>query len=142
MNKNKMFAVLFSMFCLVVMIVPVLADQEGNNRWCNIDQYGCWITDVETGEQNYIMFWSEESRQYFMGDASEPYKNVIDRCVDCESGKLPLDPANENRRGIGRVTYRTDGLEFDTAEKFLSYVAERDGYDSCVFVSDCETVCK
>lgn len=142
MKKNQLFIALFAMVCLAVLTVSAFADQEGNDRWCNMDQYGCWVTDKETGGQNYIMFWSEEARQYFMGEVTDPYKNVVDRCVDCESGKLPLGPANGYRYGIRRVTYRIDGQVFDTAEKLLNYVAERDGYDSCAFVSDREIKCR
>ncbi|MBQ6517480.1 MAG: hypothetical protein IJI14_02095 [Anaerolineaceae bacterium] len=89
MNKKTLFVVLLAMLCLAVFTVSVSADQDGLENWCNIDQYGCWVTGDE-GEQNYIMFWSEETRQYFMGDKTAPYKNVVDRCVDCTEGKLPL----------------------------------------------------
>ncbi|MBQ6518139.1 MAG: hypothetical protein IJI14_05420 [Anaerolineaceae bacterium] len=142
MKKDKLFAVLFTVFCLVLLTAAVSADQEGNSRWCNIDSYGCWVTDKDTGGQSYIMFWSEESRQYFMGDTTEPYKNVVDCCVDCESGKLPLGPGRGYRSGGVRVTYHVDGKVFNTAEKFLQYIADRDGYDSCFFVSNNVIDCK
>ncbi len=45
----------------------VMADQDGNYRYCNRDQYGCWITE-EDGRRSYIMFWSEEIRKNFIGD--------------------------------------------------------------------------
>lgn len=140
MNKNKLFAVLFAMLCLAVLTVSVFADQEGNNRWCNIDQYGCWVTDEDTGGQNYVMFWSEEARQYFMGDSTVPYKNVVDRCIDCEDGKLPL----EAKYGYRRVSHRyyIDGLVFDTTEKFLDYLTEKGGWDSCAFDSNRVVRCK
>ena len=89
MNKRTLFVVLFAMLCLALSAMTVLADQDGGDRWCNMDQYGCWVTGDE-GEQIYISFWTEEARKYFMGDITAPYTNVIDRCVDCEDGKLPL----------------------------------------------------
>ena len=85
---------------MAVMTVSVSADQDGYNNWCNMDQYGCWVTGDE-GEQIYIMFWSEAIRQQFMGDSTAPYKNVQDRCVDCTDGKLPLSKSLvKTQRGL------------------------------------------
>ena len=65
MNKKLMF-VLFAMLMMAVMTVSVSADQLANDRWCNSDQYGCWVTG-DDGAQDYIMFWSESARDLFMG---------------------------------------------------------------------------
>ncbi len=45
-------------------------DQIGNKHWCNSDSDGCWVTG-ENGEHNYIMFWSEASREKYMGAGSD-----------------------------------------------------------------------
>ncbi|MBQ6481198.1 MAG: hypothetical protein IJI45_08785 [Anaerolineaceae bacterium] len=70
MNKSKFFVLflLITAICLV-SFSAVLADQEGNRRWCNSDQYGCWVTD-ENGGQSYLMFFSESARDLFMGPGS------------------------------------------------------------------------
>lgn len=94
MNKKVLF-ILFAILMMAVITVSVSADQDGHYNWCNIDQYGCWVTG-DDGAQNYIMFWSEEARLYFMGNSTAPYKNVVDRCVDCEGGKLPLPNSSPN----------------------------------------------
>ena len=86
MNKKSLFVVLFAMLCLAVFTVSVSADQDGHTNWCNMDQYGCWVTG-DDGAQNYIMFWSEEARTYFMGPNSNAV--VTDYCADC-NGKLSL----------------------------------------------------
>ena len=95
MNK-KFFFVLFAVLMMAVMTVSVSADQLANDRWCNIDQYGCWVTGDE-GNQIYIMFWSEEARQFFMGGSTAPYKDVQNYCTDCTEGKLFLGKSIENK---------------------------------------------
>ena len=114
--KKKLFVVLFAILCLAVMAVSAFADQEGNERWCNIDSHGCWVTNEETGGQDYIMFWSEESRQYFMGEKTEPYKNVVDRCFDCKSGKLPLESSYGYHSSISKITYLIRLRNFSAAD--------------------------
>ncbi len=44
-------------------------DQSGDQYWCNTDSDGCWVTS-ETGDKEYIMFWSEASRDKIMGEGS------------------------------------------------------------------------
>jgi hypothetical protein len=44
-------------------------DQMGNKYWCNVDSYGCWVTN-ENGGKDYIMFWSEASAEAIMGPNS------------------------------------------------------------------------
>lgn len=88
MNKKVLF-VLFAILMMAVMTVSVSADQDGLENWCNMDQYGCWVTG-DNGEQIYIMFWTEEARQYFMGGSTAPYKDVQERCTDCSNGRLSL----------------------------------------------------
>ena len=71
-------------FCFVILIaafaaVTVFADQDAYERYCHIDHYGCWETNEEGGK-DYIMFWSEEARAYFMGPDSNAV--VTDYCYD------------------------------------------------------------
>lgn len=69
MNKSTLLIVLLiTAFCLV-SFSSVLADQDGNTRWCNSDQYGCWVTG-DNGEKCYILFYSEFARDYIMGKGS------------------------------------------------------------------------
>ncbi len=59
-------------------------DQDGNKYWCNTDSYGCWVTG-ENGEHDYIMFWSEASRDAIMGpDSNAPIGIVYN------SSEMPL----------------------------------------------------
>ncbi len=76
MLKKCVFAAL--VLTMLFSFCTVFADQDGNNCWCNIDDYGCWNTG-EDGGKSYIMFWSEESRQYIMGTGSAPYKFVVEK---------------------------------------------------------------
>ena len=85
MNKKVLF-VLFAVLMMAVMTVSVSADQDAYDRFCNMDQYGCWNTNDEGGK-DYIMFWSESARDYFMGPGSNAV--VTDYCADC-SGKLGM----------------------------------------------------
>lgn len=94
MKKSKFYMfLLIAVFCLV-FCGAALADQEGNDRWCNSDQYGCWITGDDAG-QNYIMFWSESARDLFMGPESSA--GVV---TQYPAGKMPLDPAPQQTSGI------------------------------------------
>lgn len=70
---------------LMVSFTAVLADQDGNTCWCNVDKDGCWGTNAE-GEKNYIMFWTEEARRFYMGDSTAPYANVVDRAEGATLG--------------------------------------------------------
>ena len=62
----KKFVIAALLLTALLSFCTALADQDGNFRYCNRDQYGCWITE-EDGRRSYIMFWSEEIRQNFMG---------------------------------------------------------------------------
>ena len=93
MNKKNLFIVLLAMLCLAVFTLAVSADQEGTANWCNIDKDGCWVT-ADDGGKDYIMFWSEKSRETYMGDTTEPYTDVVDRPWDIKNGKLPLEIGN------------------------------------------------
>ncbi len=87
MNKTKFFIFMLLTACCLVFFGTTLADQDGNKRWCNSDQYGCWITD-DDGGQSYIMFWSESARDLFMGpDSKAPVVKQY------PAGQMPLDPA-------------------------------------------------
>ena len=87
MNRKYLWIFVFA-FILLGAITTVTADQDGYDRWCNSDQYGCWVTD-EDGRRAYIMFWSEESRQFFMGPRSDPYELVVQ--YPGFNGRFPLE---------------------------------------------------
>ncbi len=96
--KRVVFAAM--LLTLLLSFCTVLADQDGRNCWCNIDEYGCWITD-EDGGKNYIMFWSEEARVYIMGTGSAPYKYVVAKPesagilpMECGRATSVLNPSN------------------------------------------------
>lgn len=87
MNKTKFCIFMLLTACCLVFFGTALADQVGNKRWCNSDQYGCWVTG-SGGGQNYIMFWDESARDLFMGkDSKAP---VVKRYP---AGELALNPA-------------------------------------------------
>ena len=72
---------------LMASFSVVLADQDGNTCWCNVDKDGCWVTNEEGGK-DYIMFWSEESRKFFMGDSTAPYTSVVSKAEGATLGLL------------------------------------------------------
>ncbi len=72
---------------LMVSFSVVLADQDGNTCWCNVDKDGCWVTNEEGG-RDYLMFWSEASRKFFMGDITAPYTNVVSMADGARLGLL------------------------------------------------------
>ena len=37
---------------LMASFSVVFADQDGHDIWCNIDKYGCWITNEEGGQDD------------------------------------------------------------------------------------------
>lgn len=118
MNKKVLF-VLFAILMMAVMTVSVSADQDGHTNWCNMDQYGCWVTGDE-GQQNYIMFWSESARQYFMGNSTAPYTNVVDFCADC-NGKLGLE---ENKTAKPSITEMANALlkYYENTKQYADFV--------------------
>ncbi len=72
---------------LMASFTVVLADQDGNDCWCNVDKDGCWVTNEEGG-RDYLMFWSEASRKFFMGDITAPYTNVVSMAEGATLGLL------------------------------------------------------
>ncbi len=107
---------------LLLSFCSVFADQDGRNCWCNIDEYGCRITGEDSGEI-YIMFWSEEARQYFMGTGSAPYDLVVEK--PSQSGILAL------KCGIpSPVIIKTAGPDEKTQEP----ANECDGFKDCCVV--------
>ena len=76
MIKKTLWIVLLTAGILAGTFAAVFADQNGRACWCNSDNYGCWVT-AEDGGKSYIMFWSEEARQYVMGPLSAPYTLVV-----------------------------------------------------------------
>ena len=87
MNKSVLWLI-FTVLLLMGTAPAVFADRDGNACWCNIDQYGCRIAD-ENNASIYIMFWSEEARQFIMGTGSAPYQLVVRH--PGFTGKLPMD---------------------------------------------------
>lgn len=89
------------LFLSVVLAVlfssAAYADQEGNSKWCNVDQYGCYETEAD-GSTYYIMFWSEAARQAIMGNLTAPYTNVVDYCYNC-NGRMGLGARSGGRSG-------------------------------------------
>lgn len=83
---------LFVFFLIMCIVTVVVADQEGNDNWCNIDSYGCWVTN-EDGGKDYLMFWSESARHYFMGDSTPPFTNVVDYSSYVGIDKMSMNAA-------------------------------------------------
>lgn len=95
-------AFLFLSFVLIFLLsAAAYADQEGNAKWCNMDEYGCYETG-EDGSTYYIMFWSEAARQRIMGNLTAPYTNVVDYCYNC-NGRMGLGSRNGGRSGRGSL---------------------------------------
>ena len=65
----------------------ITQDQNGNDRYCNRDQYGCWVTE-EDGRRSYIMFWSEEAKNFFIGKDKTA---VVCDPLENYSGRMPTD---------------------------------------------------
>lgn len=105
MNKKSVFVVLFAMLCLAVFTVSVSADQDGLDRYCNSDQYGCWVTG-DGGSQDYIMFWSEYARDLFMG----PGSNAV-----------VTDPVPAGRMSLGKASVSAE-KELSREEKISALV--------------------
>lgn len=97
MNRKTLFFVMLAMLCLAVFTVSVSADQNGNDNWCNSDQYGCWVTG-DGGVQNYIMFWSESAREYFMGKGS-----TATVAAPFPGGKMSMTPVQEGKMSMAPV---------------------------------------
>ena len=91
MKKSIVFLLVFVIAALSLSSVSAAPrerwyDQMGNKYWCYVDSDGCWITGEE-GEKNYIMFWSEASREKFMGpDSNAPIGVMYD------APEMPLKP--------------------------------------------------
>ena len=134
MNKKNLFIVLLAMLCLALFTLSASAEQDGYSNWCNIDKDGCWIT-AEDGGKNYIMFWSEEIRQYYMGDSTKPYTNVTERPWDIKDGKLPLASGRP-----GRTVYLFDGREFSSLESLAKYISKKT--DSTCTVKGTTIICE
>lgn len=83
---------IFVLSVILCVFAVVSADQDGNDNWCNIDSYGCWVTN-EDGGKDYLMFWSENARQYFMGDSTPPYTNVVDYSSYIGIDKMSMNAA-------------------------------------------------
>lgn len=91
--NNDLIKKLFRIFSFVLILFIGLQKNafslplcEGN--YCIIDNYGCYI--IDESEKIYIMFWSEETRLFFMGNSTQPYENVVDYCNDC-NGRIYLE---------------------------------------------------
>ena len=74
MKKSVLFILVLIIAALSVMPVSAAPhgryyDQSGSKYWCNVDSYGCWITN-ENGGKDYIMFWSEAAADAIMGPNS------------------------------------------------------------------------
>ena len=125
MTKKSLFVVLFAMLCLAVFTVSVSADQDGYERYCNSDQYGCWVTGDE-GEQIYIMFWSESARDLFMGPGSNAV--VADPFpagkMSLGKGSTPVKSLTDTLRDLISDIYTAAGME-----KYINSDAAAMAYD-------------
>ncbi len=127
MKRKYSLIVLFVLLTAAMIFITVSADQNGNDRWCNSDEYGCWVTD-EDGGKCYITFWSEEARAYFMGDKSKPGSLVTVK-PNTPDGRLTLEAAPT------RWTWRDFLVEMLT--KHGAYLEEHlGGYSLQQFISD------
>ena len=114
----KKFSGLFlAVFCLLIAVsAQVFADHEGNDNWCNIDSYGCWVTNEDNGK-DYLMFWSESARQYFMGDSTPPYTNVVDYSAYIGVDKMSMNQSDNTgtqswREALAEVFHKYDNTLF------------------------------
>ena len=83
---------MIAMLLLTLSVLAAHADQEGNARWCNIDNHGCYLNE-EGGVKSYMYFWTVESCKYFMGN-DNLCKNVVPRYYSAD-GRHPLEKAPE-----------------------------------------------
>ena len=117
MKKIPVLFLLLFVFVLAIASV-VSADQEGNDNWCNIDSYGCWVTNEDNGK-DYLMVWSESARQYFMGDSTPPYTNVVDYSAYVGIDKMGLNQGEASRSDTWQETLadvykKYDGVLFSS----------------------------
>ena len=108
MKKNILFVLLLSLLIAAALTASVSADQNGNDRWCFIDNNGCWITG-DNGEQWYIMFWSEPTRKFFMGDSTPPYKDVV-KFPENLKNRMSLDEAPADPEPVSRCSSYSWGV--------------------------------
>ena len=80
-------------FCGILILLAGSVFTAYAGDFCNIDNYGCWVE--EDGQKIYTMFWSEESRKFFMGGMTEPYTNVTELCSTC-GDQLPMEGAGSS----------------------------------------------
>lgn len=101
------------MLMLTALAASVSADQNGNDRWCNIDNDGCWITG-DNEEHWYIMFWTEPVRKFYMGDSTPPYTNVVD-FPEGLVGRMSMEPApsTDHSSGPSSKAIRIDPIIID-----------------------------
>ena len=114
----KKFSGLFlAVFCLLITVsAQVFADHEGNDNWCNIDSYGCLVTNEDNGK-DYLMFWSESARQYFMSDSTPPYTNVVDYSAYIGVDKMSMNQSDNTgtqswREALAEVFHKYDNTLF------------------------------
>ena len=106
-KKSIMFVLLA--FVLLISASAVLADQDGTACWCNVDEYGCWVTNEDGVTKDYIMFWTEDARTLFLGADSTATVAPLP-----EGGKLALkgpfwfDRDHDNGRGM---LWSSDAIE-------------------------------
>ena len=89
MYKRLLLIFVTAILFIFVISTVVLADQLGSFRYCNQDQYGCWVTE-EDGRRSYIMFWSEEIKNNFIGKDKQA---VICNPPDSHGGEMKLEKA-------------------------------------------------
>ena len=149
MYRKYLMIILFA-FILLGTAATVTADQNGRDCWCNIDEYGCWITNEDNGK-TYLMFWSEEARQYIMGTGSEPFKFVVRHpgfigrlTIDCGSPKTmrtviptatPTQPPTETQEPDPEQPDEPQGSDLDCR------AIRNDCADLCLLECDEDYLC-
>lgn len=106
MKKLVTAALLLIVVLSGVLTVSAYYDQNGTERWCNSDADGCWVTG-EDGEKVYIMFWSEASREKFMGkDSNAPMGIALPAGkVIMPPPPVPPVPTASGKRRVQKVTW-------------------------------------
>ena len=126
---------------LLGIFTAVFADQNGRACWCNIDKYGCWVT-AEDGGKSYIMFWTEEARQYIMGTLSAPYELVVSH--PGFSAVLPLQCGIEASVSIPAAVPADNPTDQDVCKAYTECMNKCNATDTCLQMNcivDCNAEC-
>ena len=144
MHRKYTILVLFVLLSAALLSMSVYADQDGNARWCNSDEYGCWVTG-EDGGKSYIMFWSEEARAFFMGGHSNPGDLVVPQPetggflrLDKPTSSETIQPRNFKNELIALIEKYGESLggELEYYKNEVSFISEEVYNASVKFYKD------